>query len=78
MSNKLKITEGQLKKLMERKHSYIDNSANIEVEEVDIIVNSESEVEESDNVEYNKKEESKDEMINESLKSIKENFKRFF
>lgn len=27
MSKKLKITEGQLKKLMERKHSYTDNSA---------------------------------------------------
>ena len=33
MSKKLKITEGQLKKLMERKHSYTDNSPEGEVEE---------------------------------------------
>ena len=33
MSKKLKITEGQLQKLMERKHSYTDNSPEGEVEE---------------------------------------------
>jgi hypothetical protein len=33
MSKKLKITEGQLKKLMERKHSYTDNSPEGDVEE---------------------------------------------
>jgi hypothetical protein len=33
MAKKLKITEGQLKKLMERKHSYTDNSPEGEVEE---------------------------------------------
>lgn len=33
MSKKLKITEGQLQKLMERKHSYRDNSPEGEVEE---------------------------------------------
>ena len=33
MSKKLKITEGQLKKLIERKHSYTDNSPEGEVEE---------------------------------------------
>lgn len=37
MSKKLKITEGQLKKLMERKHSYTDNSPEGEVEEQDAV-----------------------------------------
>ena len=32
MAKKLKITEGQLKKLMERKHSYTDNTPEGEVE----------------------------------------------
>jgi hypothetical protein len=35
MAKKLKITEGQLKKLMERKHSYMDNSPEGEVEEME-------------------------------------------
>jgi len=35
MAKKLKITEGQLKKLMERKHSYTDNSPEGEVEEME-------------------------------------------
>lgn len=35
MAKKLKITEGQLKKLMERKHSYTDNTPEGEVEEIE-------------------------------------------
>lgn len=53
MSKKLKITEGQLQKLMERKHSYRDNSPEGEVEEQSevgpesAIINLDKEVEES-------------------------------
>lgn len=53
MSKKLKITEGQLQKLMERKHSYTDNSPEGEVEEGEMmgaesaIIKLDKEVEES-------------------------------
>lgn len=53
MAKKLKITEGQLKKLMERKHSYTDNSPEGEVEEMEsngaesAIISLDKEVEES-------------------------------
>ena len=53
MAKKLKITEGQLKKLMERKHSYTDNTPEGEVEGTEsngpesAIINLDKEVEES-------------------------------
>ena len=53
MAKKLKITEGQLKKLMERKHSYTDNTPEGEVEGMEsngpesAIINLDKEVEES-------------------------------
>lgn len=73
MAKKLKITESQLQKLMERKHSYIDNTP--EEEEVAEETSAESAIIKLDNEE--EEEETNDEMMNESIESIKANFRRF-
>jgi hypothetical protein len=84
MSKKLIITESQLKTIIERKHSYVDNSPEGEMEEGEMmgaesaIVKPEEEVEEIDDMEFDEEEmDVEDEMMNESLKAIKANFKRF-
>jgi hypothetical protein len=86
MSKKLIITENQLKTIIERKHSYVDNSPEGEMEEGEMmgaesaIVKPEEEVEEMDDMEFEFNEEDEVELdieMNESLKAIKANFKRF-
>lgn len=82
MSKKLIITESQLKTIIERKHSYRDNSPEGEMEEGEMmdaesaIVKPEEESYEMDEMEFNEEDDIEDEM-NESLKAIKANFKRF-
>lgn len=83
MSKKLIITESQLQKLMERKHSYVDNSPEGDMEEGEMMgaesaIVKPEEDEESDDMEFSEEEmDVEDEMMNESLKVIKANFKRF-
>ena len=83
MSKKLIITESQLQKLMERKHSYVDNSPEGDMEEGEMMgaesaIVKPEEDEESDDMEFSEEEmDVEDEMMNESLKAIKANFKRF-
>lgn len=78
MATKLIITEEQLKTLMERKHQYVDNTPEGEVEEEETngpnsaIITLDTEEEE----EYNEEEED-DSMMSESIKAVKANFKRF-
>ena len=77
MATKLIITEEQLKTLMERKHQYVDNTPEGEVEEEETngpnsaIITLDTEEEE----EYNEEED--DSMMSESIKAVKANFKRF-
>lgn len=84
MSKKLIITESQLKSIIERKHSYVDNSPEGEMEEGEMmgaesaIIKSKEDVEEMNDMEFDEEEmDTEDEMMNESLKTIKSNFKRF-
>jgi hypothetical protein len=71
MSKKLIITENQLKTIIERKHSYVDNSPEGEMEEGEMMGAESAIVKpEEDEVEL-------DIEMNESLKAIKANFKRF-
>lgn len=80
MATKLIITEEQLKTLMERKHQYVDNTPEGEVEEEETngpnsaIITLDTEEEEEE--EYNEEEED-DSMMSESIKAVKANFKRF-
>lgn len=85
MSKKITITESQLQRLMERKHSYTDNTPEEEVEEqesigpdsaiIDLDKDNEEDVEEN----YENEETNDDavKQFNESIESIKTNFKRF-
>jgi hypothetical protein len=83
MSKKLIITESQLKTIIERKHSYVDNSPEGEMEEGEMmgaesaIVKPEEEVEEMDDMGFDEEGNEEDIEMNESLKAIKANFKRF-
>jgi hypothetical protein len=83
MSKKLIITESQLKTIIERKHSYVDNSPEGDMEEGEMmgaesaIVKPEEEVEEMDDMGFDEEGNDEDIEMNESLKAIKANFKRF-
>lgn len=63
---KIKITESQLKTLMERKHSYQEETNEETFDDMDQI----NAPEETDEVEET-------EVMNESIEKIKTNFKRF-
>lgn len=80
MSKKIIITEGQLKMITERKHTYVDNSPEGEMEEEETI-GAESAIislgDEDEEIEESEDMDVEDEMMNESLKAIKANFKRF-
>ncbi len=73
MSKKIKITESQLKTIMERKHSYQETNEE-EVSDMDQLDDKDQE-----EVEVKEPEDIKeqDELMNESFKKIKSNFKRF-
>ena len=85
MSKKITITESQLQRLMERRHSYTDNTPEGEMEEqesigpdsaiIDLDKDKEEEVEEN----YENEDTNDDavKQFNESIESIKSNFKRF-
>jgi hypothetical protein len=70
---KIKITESQLKMIMERRHSFVAQETD---ESVEIEQNEEEECDEC----WSKdgKKEDTEEPINESVEKIKSNFKRFF
>jgi hypothetical protein len=71
MSKKIKITESQLKTIMERKHSYQETNEEevSDMDQLDDKDQEEVEVKEPENID--------DELMNESFKKIKSNFKRF-
>ncbi len=73
MSKKIKITESQLKTIIERKHSYQETNEE-EVSDMD-------QLEDKDQEEVDVKEpedvNEEDSLMNESVQKIKENFKRF-
>lgn len=73
MSKKIKITESQLKMIMERRHSYVENidEANEEVNEV----KDEEPKEEEECKECGEKME--ETIVNEQVEKIKAQFKRF-
>lgn len=82
--SKIKITEEQLKRLTERRHSYISNEE--EVEESELTMNPDAEIsEEDDKVEDEIEEQEETEVepteeekaMNESIMKIKSQFSRF-
>lgn len=68
MSKKIKITESQLKTLLERKHSYKEQANEEKFDEMD-------QIEDKDKEEIEVEEETP--VVNESIEKIKSNFKRF-
>lgn len=68
MSKKIKITENQLKMLMERKHSYPEQANEEKFDEMD-------QIKDEDKEKIDVEEESP--VVNESIEKIKSNFKRF-
>lgn len=68
---KIKITESQLKMIMERRHSFVAQETD---ESVEMDQNEEEECDEC----WSKNEDKSEEPINESVEKIKSNFKRFF
>jgi hypothetical protein len=70
---KIKITESQLKMIMERRHSFVAQETD---ESVEMEQNEEEECDECWDKEEN--EEPTEEPINESVEKIKASFKRFF
>ena len=78
--SKIKITEEQLKRLTERRHSYISNEE--EVEESELTMNPDAEIsEEDDKVEEQEETEveptEEEKAMNESIMKIKSQFSRF-
>jgi hypothetical protein len=78
--SKIKITEEQLKRLTERRHSYISKEE--EVEESELTMNPDAEIsEEDDKVEEVSEEEveptEEEKTMNESILKIKTQFNRF-
>lgn len=70
MSKKIKITESQLKMIVERKHSYA------ETKEEEVKMEEETNEEECKECEE-KMEEASESVVNEAVEKIKANFKRF-
>ena len=71
MSKKIKITESQLKMIMERKHSYM------ETKEEEVKSEEPKEEEEECNECGEKMEESSQVVVNEQIEKIRAEFKRF-
>lgn len=74
MAKKIKITESQLKTIMERRHTYQMDTNEMEVTDMD-------QLEDKDQEEVDVKEpedvNEEDSLMNESIQKIKNNFKRF-
>lgn len=68
MSKKIKITESQLKTLLERKHSYKEQANEEKFDEMD-------QIEDKDKEKIEVEEETP--VVNESIEKIKSNFRRF-
>ena len=68
MSKKIKITENQLKMIMERKHSYAEQANEEKFDEMD-------QLKDEDKEKVDVEEEAP--VVNESIEKIKSNFKRF-
>lgn len=68
MSKKIKITENQLKMIMERKHSYPEQANEEKFDEIDQLKD-----EDKEKVDV----EEKSPVVNESIEKIKSNFRRF-
>ena len=68
---KIKITESQLKSLMERRHSFVSQETDESVE----IEQNEEETEECEDCQSEKED---DQTVNESIEKLKVSFKRFF
>jgi hypothetical protein len=68
MSKKIKITESQLKMIMERKHSYAEETNEEKFDEID-------QLKDEDREKVDVEEESP--VVNESIEKIKSNFRRF-
>lgn len=68
MSKKIKITESQLKTLLERKHSYKEQANEEKFDEMD-------QIEDKDKEKVEVEEETP--VVNESIEKIKSNFRRF-
>ena len=68
MSKKIKITEEQLKMIMERKHSYPEQTNEEKFDEID-------QLKDEDKEKVDVEEESP--VVNESIEKIKSNFRRF-
>lgn len=74
MAKKIKITEAQLKTIMERRHTYQSETNEEEMTDMDQLEDKDQE-----EVDVKEPEEVKEEdsMMNESIQKIKDNFKRF-
>jgi hypothetical protein len=72
---KIKITESQLKMIMERRHSFVAQETD---ESVEMEQNEEEECDECWSKNEGESEEPTEEPINESVEKIKASFKRFF
>jgi hypothetical protein len=74
MSKKIKISESQLKTIMERRHTYAGDTNEEEKFDIDQLEDKDKE-----KVKVTKPEEveEQDSLMNESIKNIKNNFKRF-
>jgi hypothetical protein len=72
---KIKITESQLKMIMERRHSFVAQETD---ESVEMEQNEEEECDECWSKNEEESEEPTEEPINESVEKIKASFKRFF
>jgi hypothetical protein len=70
---KIKITESQLKMIMERRHSFVTQETD---ESVEMEQNEEEVCEECDSEDGIENE--ADDLVNESVEKIKASFKRFF
>jgi len=68
MSKKIKITETQLKMIMERKHSYAEDTNEEKFDEM-------NQLKDEDKEKVDVEEESP--VVNESIEKIKSNFRRF-
>ena len=66
MSKKIKITENQLKMIMERKHSYVEQANEEVFDEMEQLKDEDKEEPEVGET-----------PINESIEKVKKNFKRF-
>ena len=78
--SKIKITEEQLKRLTERRHSYVSKEGDVEESELTMDANipdPEDEIEE-DEIEKEVEETEEEKLVNESLIKIKKQFGSYF